>query len=131
MRRVIEETWGWDAQWQQREFERRFSSAPYCIIESKFEQPIGTLCVEHRADCHYILELQLVPEAQGRGIGTAIVQMVIENARKECLPVRLSVVPANERAQRLYERLGFRVAAVEPPFIRMVREHGKANVPPN
>jgi ribosomal protein S18 acetylase RimI-like enzyme len=37
------------------------------------------------------------------------------------VPVELSVVPANYRAQRLYERLGFEVVAIESPFIRMRR----------
>jgi len=125
MRSVVEQTWGWDEEWQRTDFAKRFLSAPFYIIESS-SQPIGALCLEQRPDCLYIRELQLLPERQGHGVGTAIIQMVIAEAREQRLPVNLSVVSANDRAQRLYERLGFRVAAVEPPFIRMV--HGSAGM---
>jgi len=65
--------------------------------------------------------LQLLPELQNRGIGTAVVETVIEQGASCGLPIALSVVPANLRAQLFYERLGFEVTQVEPPFIRMQR----------
>ncbi len=49
-------------------------------------------------------------EHQGRGLGAAILAAAIDEARK-CDPrptkMKLSVVPNNDRAIRLYERLGF------------------------
>ena len=45
--------------------------------------------------------------------------MVIEQGARRALPIVLSVLSANPRARDLYERLGFRVTGVEPPFIRM------------
>lgn len=130
MRSVIEQTWGWDEEWQQNDFAERFLSVLFYVVESR-AQPIGALCLEQSPDCLYIRELQLLPEQQGHGIGTAIVDMVLDEARKQSLPVKLSVVPANDRAQRLYERLGFRVAAVELPFIRMVYDAVGARERPN
>jgi len=62
-----------------------------------------------------------MPELQSRGLGTALMRDVIERAGGRGLPVRLSVVPANARAQRLYERLGFVVTAIEEPFVHMTR----------
>jgi ribosomal protein S18 acetylase RimI-like enzyme len=121
MRGVIEQTWGWNDEWQRKDFERRFRDARFDVIESS-SVPIGALCLERRPDSLCILEMQLMPHAQGRGIGTAVVQMVLNEARAQRLPVKLSVVPANRRAQRLYERLGFSVVAVEPPFIRMAHD---------
>lgn len=35
---------------------------------------------------------------------------------------RAQAIPANPRAKRLYERLGFEVTAVEDPFIHMRRD---------
>ena len=75
--------------------------------------------LEWKPDSLYIHEIQLLPEYQGRGIGTAVVQRVIEQGASSNLPITLSVVPANPRAQSLYERLGFEVTNIEAPFIRM------------
>jgi GNAT superfamily N-acetyltransferase len=118
MRDVIERTWGWDDAWQRRDFERRFDTDAVFIVES-VAKPIGGLFLDLAEDATRIQEVQLLPQYQGLGIGTAIVQGVIRQAQARHVPVELSVVPANSRAQRLYERLGFAVVAIESPFIRM------------
>ena len=118
MREVIEKTWGWDEGWQRTDFERRLAAYLVSIIEAE-GRAAGSLWLEWKTDSLYIHEVQILPEFQGKGLGTAIVQGVIEQGARRTLPVTLSVVPANPRAKRLYERLGFEVTHVEPPFIRM------------
>jgi ribosomal protein S18 acetylase RimI-like enzyme len=118
MRDVIDQTWVWDEQWQRADFDRRFAEYAVSIIQLD-GQRVGGLCQERKPDSVYIHEIQVLPEYQRRGIGTAVVKEVIELSASCKLPVTLSVVPANERAKRLYERLGFEVTSVEPPFIRM------------
>jgi ribosomal protein S18 acetylase RimI-like enzyme len=118
MRDVIEKTWGWDEAWQREDFNRRFNEYVVSIIELE-GQAAGALLLEWKPDSLYIHEIQLLPEYQGRGIGTAVVRKVIEQGASRRLPITLSVVPANPRAQSLYERLGFEVTRVESPFIRM------------
>jgi GNAT superfamily N-acetyltransferase len=120
MRDVIEQTWGWNDSWQRADFERRLTSYSVSIVESD-SRPIGGLFLEHCDDVVRVHEIQLLPEYQGRGIGTAIVQGVIEQAEGRGVPVELSVVPANRRAQRLYEHLGFEVCGIESPFVKMRR----------
>jgi ribosomal protein S18 acetylase RimI-like enzyme len=120
MRGVVEQTWGWNDGWQRAEFARRFRRYTVSVVESD-ARPVGGLFLEHGPDAIFIHEIQLLPEWQGRGIGTAIVRAVCEQATARGVPVELSVVPANHRAQRLYERLGFEVFAIESPFIRMRR----------
>lgn len=126
MREVIDATWGWDENWQQTDFDRRFSELRVSVI-GVGGQPAGRLWLERRPETLHIVELQLLPEAQGRGIGTAVVQQVIEQGARQGVPITLSVVPANPGARRLYERLGFEVSGYEAPFIHM-RHHGR---PPN
>ena len=118
MREVIERTWGWDDTWQRADFEKRFAAYTVSIIEAG-SRSVGSLWLEQRPDSLYIHDLEIEPASQGRGIGTAVIEMVIEQGSSRELPIVLSVVPANPRAMRLYERLGFRVTCVEPPFIRM------------
>lgn len=118
MREVIEKTWGWDEAWQLADFDTRFAECIVSIIEVE-GRAAGGLWLESTRDSLYIIELQILPELQGNGIGTAVVEEVIEQGAGRKVPVMLSVVPANVRAKRLYERLGFHVTAFEDPFIRM------------
>ena len=118
MRSVIQQTWGWDERWQRANFSRRFNGYDVSVIEAD-GRPVGGLFLEHRPDNVYIHEIQILPEYQGRGIGSTVIRGVIDRSARRGVPVGLSVVPANPRALRLYERLGFTVLGVEPPFIRM------------
>jgi ribosomal protein S18 acetylase RimI-like enzyme len=118
MRRIIEQTWGWDEAWQRRDFDRRFEEYHASVIECD-HRPVGGLLVESRPDSIHIQELQVMPEYQGRGLGTAVVQQVLADAARRAIAVTLSVVPANPRAKQLYERLGFTVTEFDAPFFRM------------
>jgi ribosomal protein S18 acetylase RimI-like enzyme len=55
-----------------------------------------------------IAGLQILPEHQNRGIGTAVINSVLERATRAGIPVDLEVESDNPGARRLYERLGFR-----------------------
>ena len=73
MRDVIEQTWGWDEEWQRGDFSRRLAACDVSIIDVD-GQPVGSLWVEHRPGAIHIVELQLVPTVQGQGIGTGVVR---------------------------------------------------------
>jgi len=66
------------------------------------------MCPERHADVE-IHTLCVAPEYQGQGIGTYITQALVNAAEASGRGVVLSVLKANERARRLYERLGFEV----------------------
>lgn len=115
---VIEATWGWDEAWQRTDFNRRFAVQDVSIIEAtNFD--VGGLWLEWKPDSLYIHEIQIVPDYQGQGLGTAVIRDVMGQAANRMLPVELFVVPANPRAKHLYERLGFVVTSIESPFIQM------------
>jgi ribosomal protein S18 acetylase RimI-like enzyme len=67
---------------------------------------------EHRLKAHRtnnewgVVQLQIAPEHQGRGIGECALQTVLLAAQADALPVMLKVLKGNP-AKRLYERLGF------------------------
>ena len=56
----------------------------------------------------HIVDIMILPEMRGRGIGTAAIQEILSTAAHAGKPLRLSVNPMNQGAIRLYERLGFR-----------------------
>jgi len=118
MRDVIEQTWGWDDDWQRRDFDRRFSTYVVSVIEVD-GHAVGGLLLDSKSETLDIVELQVLPEHQSNGIGTSVVQRVVQDGVRRGLAVTLSVVPANARAKQLYERLGFQVTGFDDPFIRM------------
>ncbi len=71
----------------------------------------------------HVCQVSVTPEAQGRGVGAALVMAALEAFRRQGLAsATLSVTVSNERAHRLYELLGFRTvrhfaahAWVRPP----------------
>jgi ribosomal protein S18 acetylase RimI-like enzyme len=115
MREVIEKTWGWDEAWQRADFDKRFAECSVSIIEAH-GRDAGALWLQSTPDSVHITELQVLPDLQGQGIGTATVTKVLEQAATRGVPVTLSVVPANPRARQLYERLGFEVTDAGNPF---------------
>jgi [ribosomal protein S18]-alanine N-acetyltransferase len=65
----------------------------------------GLMCVPPLAD---VQTIAVVPEAEGRGLGTAMLQwMVAEASRRGARDVLLEVRADNPRAQQLYIRHGF------------------------
>jgi ribosomal protein S18 acetylase RimI-like enzyme len=116
MQAVIAETWGWDESWQRADFERRLLAQEVEIVRRDSNE-IGSLWLEWLQDSLYIHQVAILPEHHG--LGTAILLDTLDRGARRGKKVSLSVVPANSGARRLYERLGFLVTAVEPPFIRM------------
>ncbi|MDF1693331.1 MAG: GNAT family N-acetyltransferase [Zhongshania sp.] len=72
------------------------------------QQPVGFIIVVREADTAFIVEVDVLPEHQVRGLGRALIQRVVCWARKEGLPrvtlTTFSDVPWNAP---FYERLGF------------------------
>ena len=82
--------------------------------------PIGRLVVDRRADGIRVVDIAVVPEEQGRGIGAALLGDVLAQADAAGLPVTLHVL-ATSRASLLYERLGFRALAGDGVHVPMER----------
>jgi ribosomal-protein-alanine N-acetyltransferase len=60
----------------------------------------------------HINNVAILPELRGHGIGTALMHRVMEEARRlGASRATLEVRASNEGARKLYERLGFYVAA--------------------
>lgn len=58
----------------------------------------------------WIIRLMIAPVHQGRGYGRSAMQQIIALLRTmpNCRAMRISFVPSNTGARRLYEQLGFR-----------------------
>ncbi|HVG22431.1 MAG TPA: GNAT family N-acetyltransferase [Blastocatellia bacterium] len=68
-------------------------------------RPVGRFLVERTANEFRGIDLALLPEYRGRGIGTLILKDVLAEAEATGKPFRFHVAKTN-RAAHLYERLG-------------------------
>jgi len=93
---------------QKSEYEARYPGAEYDLILLE-GRPAGRLWVGRDAEEIRLLDIALLPEAQGQGVGAALVGALIEEARASGRKLRHMVFMLNEGALRFYERLGFRV----------------------
>jgi ribosomal protein S18 acetylase RimI-like enzyme len=82
-----------------------YPNAKYQVIECD-DVPVGRLITENRGDHFLIMDIALLPEYRGSGIGTFLVEQLKQEAVCLQLPLVLRVEFFNP-AIRLYDRLGF------------------------
>ena len=90
---------------QHMHYQKHFADGTFEIVLWN-EAPIGRLYLHRRTDEIRIVDIALLPQHCGKGIGTAILQEILSDATSSGLPVRIHVEKFNP-ALRLYRRLGF------------------------
>ena len=109
MKNYVIATWGkWDDEWQRQYFQEKFRPEEYQIIVIA-NKNVGVLAITEDEKKIEIDRLQLMPEFQGSGIGTAILNDLITKVGKNQKSLCLTVLKSNERAKQLYEKKGFHI----------------------
>lgn len=76
----------------------------------------GLMCIEPISD---VQTIAVVPEQEGKGIGSALLtELIAESRRRHAQDVLLEVRADNPRAQQLYRRFGFEQIHVRPRYYR-------------
>lgn len=105
-----------DAEHRARLLHRYDSACVVCIDGA----PAGLLKA-HRTDTEWVVvQLQITPALQGRGIGERALRTVLRAAQADALPVTLKVIKGNP-AKRLYDRLGFEIVGEDDAQFHMRR----------
>jgi ribosomal protein S18 acetylase RimI-like enzyme len=81
--------------------------------------PVGRLATDRGADGLHLIDIALVPERRGQGIGAAILRALIDEAAAAGTSVTLQVACDNLAAQRLYHRLGFAMTAANETHLTL------------
>lgn len=102
----IEQTWGWDEQFQLKFHKENFSSLNTHIIKAD-DQPIGSVDVKEGDANIFISGLYILPSFQSKGIGSFLIKDLIKEAETKKKRLELEVLRVNAKALKLYERLGF------------------------
>ena len=117
MKQYVDQVWGWEDVYQESLFRKNYVPANIQIIEYD-DKDIGMLSVEEREGDVFLSTIEIRPEYQGKGIGTAIIKKMVADSAKKTKPVTLQVLKVNP-AKGLYERLGFEVVEETKTHYRM------------
>jgi GNAT superfamily N-acetyltransferase len=86
----------------------------FILVASVASAPVGVayasalMSLEHGGESGWLEELYVLPEARGRGVGTRLVDAVVqEAARRGWRAIDLEVEAGHEQAARIYQRRGF------------------------
>jgi len=90
-------------------YQNNFPDAEYAVIEAD-GHAIGRLYVHRRPDEICIVDIALLPEHRGAGIGSRLLREILAEASEVGKPVRIHV-EKNNPALSLYQRLGFTINA--------------------
>jgi ribosomal protein S18 acetylase RimI-like enzyme len=102
---------------QDREYRRHNPEGSFDVVEVD-GRPAGRLYVDRRPGDIRIVDISLLPEFRGAGVGGWLIGRLMEEAAASRRKVSIHVEIHN-RAARLYARLGFAVAADLGVYRRM------------
>ena len=119
MRGYIEQATGaWDEDAERARFVARFAGRRPQVILVGYEIA-GVIDVQRQPDRWTLTTIDVAPEWQNQGIGTLLIQRILDQARQRPLPLDLEVLRVNHAARRLFERLGFAVVEETADAVRM------------
>lgn len=91
---------------QHRFYQEHFKQTAFDLL-LRDGRVLGRLYVDRRGDEIRIVDIALLPEFRGQGLGARILRELLDEAAQRRVPVRIHVERENP-AIRLYQRLGFR-----------------------
>jgi ribosomal protein S18 acetylase RimI-like enzyme len=99
-------------------YRRQFPQARFDIIE-QHGKPVGRLVVDYGGKAGCIVDLALLAECRGQGLGTAILTAVTEQFARLKRRVLCEVLANNEASLRMCRRAGFVQIGSIPPFLQL------------
>jgi len=102
---------------QRHHYRTHFPDSAFDIITRR-DEPVGRLYLDTRPSALHIIDIALLPDWCGKGIGTATLRALADCAHANGRRVDIFVERYNP-ALRLYRRLGFTVIAEHPVYLEM------------
>ncbi|MBA1262352.1 GNAT family N-acetyltransferase [Stutzerimonas stutzeri] len=104
---------------QHRHYQEHYQEAEFSLVLQD-GQPIGRLYLFRGPTTHNLMDLSLLPNWRGHGIGSHLLSLLVQEADTTGKSIRLYVEPDNP-ARRLYERFGFVITRQHPIYLEMHR----------
>ena len=102
---------------QQDQYRTSYRAARFDLVLVA-DNIIGQTCISKTDDEFHLIDIILLPEYRNQGIGTALLEDLLDEARHLNRTVSLLVQQGNP-ADKLYQRLGFSKVATQNIFDKM------------
>ncbi|MEQ1951730.1 GNAT family N-acetyltransferase [Mesorhizobium sp. CN2-181] len=103
---------------QTQSYGTQFPLARFDIVELD-GGAVGRFVVDRRDTSIHVVDIAILPAFRRRGIGTALMTALIDQACRTEKPVRLMVASSNDPSMQFYLRLGFAVIETYPAYLEM------------
>ncbi len=115
----IKAVFGWDENVQRDIHRDEWNEGKPTIIEVD-GFAVGSYLVQFHSEYLYFGRFFLLPQYQGKGIGSQVLKDVIEIASQKSLTIKLCYLQGN-RVGQLYKRFGFEVSGQDEQFVHMIK----------
>lgn len=122
-REYVERVSGWDERHQRDLHNTRFAKHDFRIIRFRGIN-VGFFATSNTSEAVKLHQLFILPEYQGRGIGSACMTRIANEANLAQKLVMLQVLKINTRAIAFYQRLGFVIAEEDSRHVQMEKLPG-------
>jgi GNAT superfamily N-acetyltransferase len=105
---------------QDHEYRRAYPDGVFSVVELS-THPVGRLYLRHSATDTRIVDLALLPDYRGGGVGSRLLGDLARQADRAERSLSIHVEVFNTGARRLYERFGFALAEDKGVYLLLVR----------
>jgi ribosomal protein S18 acetylase RimI-like enzyme len=99
---------------QDRAYHQAYPDGSFALVLIDGD-PGGRLYVQRSRACIHVIDISLLPEYRGRGIGTALLRELLGEGRRSGTPVTIDALRTG-RAVSLYQRLGFTITRADDVY---------------
>ena len=107
VRPYVEKIWGWDEDYQRKDFDSDFSRIKQFNVIEIDESFAGFVQYYFEYPYFEVVEIHLLPEYRGKGIGSDILRYLQKVCFSHDRKIRSGCFKENNRAKVLYQKLGF------------------------
>ncbi|MCD9187396.1 MAG: GNAT family N-acetyltransferase [Pyrinomonadaceae bacterium] len=106
---------------QRQSYNMQFPTAEFSMIVFE-DKKVGRLIVDRSEDEIRLVDIAILPEFRSLGIGGQLIGDLFIEAEKSNIPVGLQVEKNNQKAFRLYQKLGFEIVGEDDIYISMEKK---------
>lgn len=126
VRPYVEKIWGWDEDYQKKDFDSDFSNIEQFHVIEIDNSFVGFVQYYFEYPYFEVVEIHLLPECRSKGIGSDILRYLQKVCVAQDRKIRIGCFKENHRAKQLYQKLGF--VQTEETDTHFILEYSKSTL---